>query len=182
METEQKARLTSFFKLVGHETRLKLLGLLANEAQTAATLAATLGEKEKVVLAHLRTLQKSQLVQTARQGNELHYLLNGARLKKLEEQVEGNQVVSDEEELLAAFVENGRLTRIPQSIEAQDIVLRWLAEKFEINQRYQMADVEAILQQHCRTTLSALRYLRDRRLLLTIKGIYWRPAPQGGAA
>lgn len=63
------------FKVLGNESRLRLLHLLSREARTVGSLVAVTGMSQPLVSQHLRTLKQSGLVITERRGREVMYHL-----------------------------------------------------------------------------------------------------------
>ncbi|MFC0646677.1 ArsR/SmtB family transcription factor [Cellulomonas phragmiteti] len=61
------------FKVLGHESRLTLLLLLATEPRTVGALVAATGSTQPLVSQHLRTLRQSGLVTATRHGREVTY-------------------------------------------------------------------------------------------------------------
>ncbi len=61
------------FKVLGHESRLQLLVLLAEEPRTVGALESATGLSQPLVSQHLRVLRQSGLVTTERLGREVRY-------------------------------------------------------------------------------------------------------------
>lgn len=78
------AHLAPFFKLLGDETRLRLLDLLARQepgnALCVGRLATELGTSTSNVSQHLRLLKELGLVRGERRGYRIHYFLERDRL------------------------------------------------------------------------------------------------------
>jgi DNA-binding transcriptional ArsR family regulator len=76
--------LARFFKALGDETRLRLVGLLARQetgqALCVGRLAEELGVTASSVSQHLRVLKDLGLVRSERRGYHLHYFLDPDRL------------------------------------------------------------------------------------------------------
>lgn len=61
------------FKVLGSESRLSLLRLLATEPHTVGALAAATGMTQPLVSQHLRTLRQAGMVTPTRRGKEIDY-------------------------------------------------------------------------------------------------------------
>jgi len=61
------------FKVLGHESRLWLLHLLAASPQTVGALVDVTGMTQPLVSQHLRTLRQVGLVEAHRHGREVTY-------------------------------------------------------------------------------------------------------------
>ena len=76
--------LARFYKALGDETRLGLVGLLARQERSRALcvgrLACELGVTASAVSQHLRVLKDLGLVRGERRGYRIHYYLDQERL------------------------------------------------------------------------------------------------------
>jgi DNA-binding transcriptional ArsR family regulator len=75
--------LLQFFKALADETRLKLLGLLANREQSVEQLATQLRLKTPTVSHHLATLREAGLVGMRPEGNTHMYWLDAEALHSI---------------------------------------------------------------------------------------------------
>lgn len=80
--------------------------------------------------------------------------------------------------LLATFVRDGRLVRLPQKFEKRRLVCEFVADHFEPGERYPEARVDEILSSlteggEC-DHVTLRRYLIDYGLLAREDGVYWR--------
>lgn len=69
------AEAAELFKVLGNESRLRLLVLIGREARTVGALAAASGLSQPLVSQHLRTLRGAGLVAARRSGKEVSYEL-----------------------------------------------------------------------------------------------------------
>jgi DNA-binding transcriptional ArsR family regulator len=67
------AAAAQLFKILGSESRLRLVHLLGQSPRTVSELVAATGLSQPLVSQHLRTLRQSALVQTERRGREVIY-------------------------------------------------------------------------------------------------------------
>lgn len=61
------------FKVLGNESRLRLLLLLVEQPRTVGALAEAAGMSQPLVSQHLRTLRQAELVTAIRHGKEMTY-------------------------------------------------------------------------------------------------------------
>jgi DNA-binding transcriptional ArsR family regulator len=83
MTETQVASLLRFFKELGHESRLKLLGLVAQRERTVQELARLLGLSEPTTSHHLGLLRDLELVRLRPEGNLHWYAFEAGRLPQL---------------------------------------------------------------------------------------------------
>ena len=191
MEPEKFQLLVDFLKTLAHESRLKLLGLLAEREYSVGELAELLDLKEPTVSHHLAKLQALQLVQMRAEGTSHRYRLNGAALQQLNrdlftpEQIASiaDNVVGEEWErkVLNTYLIEGRLTKIPETQKKRDVILKWLITHFEEGVRYPEAQVNAIIKQFHPDTATLRRELIGIKFMKREKGIYWRLSPDSQA-
>ena len=187
MEPEKFQLLVDFLKTLAHESRLKLLGLLAEREYSVGELAELLDLKEPTVSHHLAKLQALQLVQMRAEGTTHRYRLNGTALHQLNrdlftpEQIASiaDNVVGEEWErkVLNTYLIEGRLTKIPETQKKRDVILKWLITHFEEGVRYPEAQVNAIIKQFHPDTATLRRELIGIKFMKREKGIYWRLSP-----
>ena len=75
MDTPAQSKLLQFFKALAHESRLKLLGLVAQREHSVQELAALVGLKEPTVSHHLAMLKNLGLVSQRQDANTHWYAL-----------------------------------------------------------------------------------------------------------
>lgn len=178
MEPEQKAALMQFFKAVGQPERLRMLGLLANNTYTLPELAQEMGMKETAVSRSLRTLKKAGLIDQQGSANIPTYQLNASRLDELHSIIEGEgSPPTLQQRVVDQYIQGETLTAIPQHEEERQIILQWLADKFDLQRRYTEEEVTAIVAKHYPYPLTLRRVLADNRFLLHTGRHYWRPLP-----
>jgi DNA-binding transcriptional ArsR family regulator len=191
MSDEQFQRLLSFFKVLGNESRLKILGLLANQERSVGELAALLELREPTVSHHLATMKELGLVNVRAEGNNRIYWLDVKVLEsmsrdilsqaQLAELVPDDSTQAYEQKILSNFVANGRLTQLPARYKKQFVVMKWVANHFEPGVRYPEADLNDILKPLHPDFASLRRYLIDHKLMARENNIYWRISPQEAA-
>lgn len=89
MDNPDRAQaLIQFFKAIGQEDRLKIMGLLAGAPRSVADLAAILNQKESLVARHLRRLQEAGLVTEEAPPFTAVYRLDEAGLAHFQARIE----------------------------------------------------------------------------------------------
>ena len=178
--------LLEFFKVLADEKRLQIVGLLARQDYSVEELAAILNLSSATVSHHLRRLTRAGLVQaTAKQ----HYHVYSLRLQTLHEMsqqiLSQNALQETTEELdldaydrkvLRDYLVNGKLKIIPRQWKKRDVILRYLVEQFEPEQRYTEAKVNEIIGRTHDDYATLRRELIDNRYMARERGIYWRLA------
>jgi ubiquinone/menaquinone biosynthesis C-methylase UbiE/predicted transcriptional regulator len=184
MSERELERLLSFFKALANESRLKILGILANRECSVSDLADLLDLREPTVSHHLAKLKELDLVRMEAEGNTHIYSLNEAALAQMSKDVftaqhvaalvEDVDELSWEEKVLNTFVIDDRLTQIPVKHKKRRVILQWLAGKFKPGVRYAESEVNEIIKRYHPDTAALRRYLVDEWLMQRDHGIYWR--------
>ena len=184
MEPEAFQTLLRFLKALAHESRLKLLGLLAERERTVGQLADLLDLKEPTVSHHLAKLQELELVHMRAEGTAHYYRLNGETLQRLNRELftpEQVATIADnvegeswERKVLKTYFEGGRLTKIPDTRKKRDVILKWLATQFEEGVRYSEPQVNAIIKRYHADSATLRRELIGSKLMQRENGVYWR--------
>jgi hypothetical protein len=186
MEQQEFGTLLNFFKALGNESRLKIVGILANGERTVGELAAMLDLKEPTVSQHLNMLKAAGLVEVRPEGNHRFYSFNTRALHGMNKAVFSQDglasLVSDfdevgdafERKVLQTFFDGERLTQIPAVEKKLLVIVKWLADKFEEGVLYTEKQVNEILSRHHPDFATLRRELVDCKYLRREKGIYWR--------
>jgi len=187
MPEEEFQALLQFFKVLADENRLKLLGLLANREYSVEELAAMLKLKAPTVSHHLARLKELGLVGMRAEGNTHIYWLNTESLRSINKELSSSlssekmaSLVDDiegeawERKVLRDFFEGERLKEIPASRKKRSIVLKWLANQFEMGVRYSEAQVNEIIKRHHPDSAYFRRELIGEKLMQRDQGLYWR--------
>jgi hypothetical protein len=184
MSETDTAPLLRFFKALAHESRLRLLGFLAQRARTVQELAGLLGLTEPTTSHHLSLLRAAGLVSLRVDGNLHWYSFDPSELAPLAKSVLSRQNVAHwasetkvevPDRLIRNYLEpDGRLRLIPAARKKRYPVLVWLAKHFDFDRRYREAEVNQILQTRHWDSATLRRELIGYRMLTREKGIYWR--------
>jgi DNA-binding transcriptional ArsR family regulator len=180
--------LLSFFKALADESRLKILGILANRECSVEELAAMLNLKEPTVSHHLAKLKQLQLVAMRSQGNTHLYWLNSEALQDISKEVftpdHMASLVDDvegeawENKVLSNFIEGGRLKEIPASRKKRLVILKWLARQFDMEVKYPERQVNELIKRYHPDCATLRRELIGSQLMHRENGVYWRLAEQ----
>ncbi len=186
MGQEDFETLLEFFKVLGNESRLKIIGILAKRDCTVSELAAMLDVKEPTVSQHLSALKSLALVDVRAEGNYRYYSFNPNALRGMNKDFFSRERLASLVEPFAetedayarkvfkTFMEGERITQIPTGEKRQRVILKWLAEKFEYGVKYPEKQVNEILGHHHPDFATLRRDLVDFHYLQREKGIYWR--------
>lgn len=184
MTSQNLQTLLDFFKVLSNESRLKLLGVLAQRECSVEELAALLHLKAPTVSHHLAKLKTLNLVSLNPQGNTHLYRLNVEQLQYFSRDLlTSDQIKSLAEDLqpkdwettvLQSFITNDRITSIPVSRKKRFVLLKWLVEKFEDDRDYSEQEVNTRLKQHHEDCATLRREFIGYRLMSRDRNIYRR--------
>ncbi len=182
---EPAAPILRVFKALADESRLRIVGVLAQGPRSVDELAALLGLRSPTISHHLARLRHAELV-SMRPDGTLHLyqldmdalrllsrdLLSVDRMRSLADSVEAE---GWQRKVLRDFFEGERLKEIPASRKKRAVVLEWLAGRFEPDRRYAEIEVNRILEHHHPDPATLRRELVGAALLQRQHSIYWRP-------
>ena len=185
MSEADLATLLAFFKAMANESRLRIVGLLAERERSVQELAELLGLKEPTVSHHLAALKALGLVSARAEGVTHWHALRLEALTALNRGLldpKGGVSVAGEvsagswdDKVLATFVTaQGEITAVPASRRKRLIVLKWLAGQFEEGRRYREAEVNEIIQRRHWDSATLRREMIGYGLLGREGGVYWR--------
>jgi DNA-binding transcriptional ArsR family regulator len=180
--------LLTFFKALADESRLRIVGLLAQGERSVQELATLLDLKEPTVSHHLAILRAQGLVSARAEGTTRWHRLDREALEVLSRRVlepaaparPQAEPETWDAKVLRGFVDaEGRLTIIPASRRKRGVVLRWLMTLFEADRRYPEAEVNAMIQEKHWDSATLRREMIGHRMLARDNGVYWR-LPEAG--
>lgn len=184
MNPEEFQTLLQFLKVLADESRLKLVGLLANQELSVGELAERLNLKEPTVSHHLARLQQLGLVRMRAEGTTHRYQLQGEALHRLSKElftVEQVASIADnvdgerwERKVLRTYFEGDRLTQIPTTRKKRNVILNWLVNQFDPGVRYPEARINEVIKRHHPDTATLRREMIMTGLMERKDGIYWR--------
>ena len=182
--SDQMEKFVTFFKALGDENRLKIVGLLAHKPHSVEELAANLGITSATVSHHLHRLQQAGLVQGRVQQYYNVYALCPDELRKMAEQLLTADAIKSAtpdqnldiyaNKVRDEYFVRGRLKAIPSQVKKREIVLQRLANAFEPGKRYSEKRVNEILKAF-HSDFATLRHeLVSVKLMKQEQGYYWR--------
>jgi hypothetical protein len=176
-----------FFKVLADESRLRILGILATRECSVEELAAVLVLRAPTVSHHLGRLRELGLVTMRADGNTHLYALERDALRSLSKDVLspdavvalGEDLVGStgdawEQKVLRDFFDGERLKEIPASRKKRAVILRWLADRFEVGARYPESAVNATIARHHPDVATLRRELIGAQLMAREQNVYWR--------
>lgn len=191
LSDEQFQHLLHFFQVFSNESRLKLIGHLANGERSVGELANLLGVKEPTVSHHLAELKGLNLVDVRAEGTMRIYQLNVKALESISKDIFARpnlaalvkpSQMSDEERVLRTWVKNGRIIDIPAQEKKKQILIRWLAGQIDTGRRWPEKEFNALLKEYNEDFATLRRYLVDAGYVARENGIYWRTPENNPAA
>ncbi|KAF3888975.1 MULTISPECIES: DUF2087 domain-containing protein [Nostocales] len=184
MNSEQFQILLRFLKALADESRLKILGILANQECSVEELAVLLQLKEPTVSHHLAKLKELNLVTMRPEGNTHLYQLNNQSLEKIGKEIAKPETIASlvedvdteawESKVLGTYIEGDRLKEIPTSRKKRLVILKWLASKFEVGVNYSENTMNEILQQYHPDCATLRRELVGHQLMQRENEVYRR--------
>ena len=184
--TAEFEELLSFFKALGDEKRLKIVGLLAQKPLCVEELAAILDLSAATVSHHLRKLSEAGLVQASAEGYYNVYSLRTETIREMSRRILSAETLQDtarsldlgsyDRKVLRDYLEDGRLMSIPTKHKKRMVILRYILEEFEPDRRYAESEVNEIIgsfhEDYCTIRREfILKRMMDRE---GGGGCYWR--------
>lgn len=175
--------LLGFFKAMADESRLRIVGLLAERERSVQELAVALALKEPTVSHHLAILRAQGVVTARAEGTTRWHALDRAALERLSKRVLESRKIKvpargadiGEDKVLQGFIDaEGKLKSIPASRRKRAVVLRWLMRSFAEGRHYPEADVNALIQERHWDSATLRRELVGHRMLARKNRVYWR--------
>ncbi|MCL6600395.1 MAG: metalloregulator ArsR/SmtB family transcription factor [Alicyclobacillus macrosporangiidus] len=182
MTKEDSQVLVQFLKALADESRLRILGILADHEASVDELSAYLGLKPPTVSHHLSRLRELGLVSMRTEGNVHRYRFQPEPLRQLSRLLQPERLASMaraegsawEQKVLNDFLIGDQLKEIPASRKKRLVILKWLADKFEWDVRYPESQVNEILKRHHPDFATLRRELIGNQLMDRDNGVYWR--------
>lgn len=175
--------LLGFFKALGDESRLKIVGILTQDERSVDELAAMLDLKEPTVSHHLAKLREIGLVSVTPDGNRRRYRLETDVLHRLSKEILMEETVANvaaatsedawDRKVLQTFLDGETITQIPRSLKKKMVLVRWIAGKFEPGVRYSEREVNEIIKRHHEDSAYFRREMVDSRIMAREAGVYW---------
>jgi biotin operon repressor len=169
------------YKALADETRLRILGLVAERPHNGRQLADALGITQPAVSHHVERLRRVGLLRELREGKERIYGLNRERLSSLaREQLAQTRVEVEDDagRVLREFFDGYRLRSIPAQRKKRVVVLRELLKRFEPERRYAEREVNDILGRAHEDVATLRRELIMYGFMNRERGEYWLVASE----
>jgi biotin operon repressor len=177
--------LVDFFKALADSSRLKIIGLLAQQPYSVEELAALLKLKPSTVSHHLARLSEAGLVSAKAEGYYSVYQLEEkaleARSRSLFSQDDLNAAVADidlgayDNKVLKDYMSrDGSLKTLPAQRKKLEAVLRYVVKSFKVENRYSEKQVNKILSGFHEDTATLRRELIGYGLMQRENDEYWR--------
>jgi hypothetical protein len=93
---------------------------------------------------------------------------------KLQETTEHLDLDAYDRKVLRDYMEDGRLKQIPRQWKKREVILRYLVEQFEWDQRYTEREVNEIISRTHDDFATLRRQLIDSRRMARERDVYWR--------
>jgi len=184
MDPERFETLLSLFKILADDTRLRMVGMLAEKPCSVDELAGRLKLKAPTVSHHLKRLKQVNLVSMERDQNTHLYRFEADALQAVSKDIlsletvaapEDQQTrVSWQEKVLQTFIVEGKLVKIPGSRKKREVILNWLVQQFEQGRQYPEKEVNAILRNFHEDVATLRREMIGYHLLARESQVYWR--------
>jgi hypothetical protein len=180
-------RLVDVFRAMGDPSRLRLLGLIAEQPRTGKELGEAVSVGAPTVSHHMDRLVRAGLVSVERAGQSRIYSLNQATLQGFAQLARGSAAKpalsdggppdSSEEareraKVLRDFFDGERLKQIPAQRKKRVIVLQHLLERFEPRRDYPEKAINAILKTAHDDYATLRRELVDYGFMTREGGVY----------
>lgn len=173
--------LLQFFKTLAHESRLRLLGLLAAREHSVQELAEAVGLKEPTVSHHLAMLRETGLVRLRQDGNTHWYALEQKALARMARAILARdqlaalaETPAEDRTVRNYLTQDGRLKAFPATLKKRRPILAWLARQFEEGRKYAETEVNELIERRHHDRETFRRELIGHRMLARKDGIYWR--------
>lgn len=184
-EQDRAEQLVEFFRALADVTRLKLIGLLAQQERSVEELVAGLGVQQPTVSHHLAKLRLLGIVRLRKEGQSHYYSLDENFVRQMARQVLSPGGLAQlapadggdtwEQKVLQHFFgADGRLKEIPTQRKKRDVVLRRLAAEFEPGRKYSEAEINETLRRFHPDVALLRREFIMTKLMQRENGHYWR--------
>jgi hypothetical protein len=183
LSEEQFDQLLRFFQVFSNESRLKIVGHLAEGEKSVGELADLLALKEPTVSHHLAELKGIGLVSARAEGTMRIYRLETRALETISKDIFARpnlaalvkpSELSEEERILRTWVKDGRIIDIPAQEKKKQLLIRWVARQIDPERRWTEREFSEWLSQFNEDYAFLRRYLVDNHYMARENGIYWR--------
>lgn len=183
----ENPELVSIFKALADASRLKIVGLLAQQPYSVEQLAALLNLKPSTISHHLARLSEVGLVSARAESYYNVYQLDKSVLDETTRRIFSSDQISAvtadvdleayDHKVIKDFTQpDGHLSTIPAQRKKLEVILRHVVKAFEPGQRYSEKQVNEILARFHADTATLRRELVGSKLMQREGGggDYWR--------
>ena len=140
----------AIFKALADESRLKIISILLEKDSYTEYLANRLSLTPPTITYHMDKLEKAGIVQSTRIQHYIIYSINRDLMDRrigdfIREVIQYDDTKSYEEKVIDNFFEYGRLKRLPSQIKKREIVIGYIASRFEFEKIYTEKDLITII-------------------------------------
>jgi hypothetical protein len=175
--------LLAFFKALANESRLRIVGLLAERERNVQELAELLGLKEPTVSHHLAVLKELGVVTSRPEGVVRWHALKPDAIQDIAKSMFESKDMAiltapapskDERDIAPFLRDDGSLLRLPSSRRKRWLIYQRLIADFAEGRRYPEAELNEIIQRRHWDSATIRREMIGWRMLARERGIYWR--------
>ncbi len=175
--------LLAFFKAMANESRLRIVGLLAERERSVQELAELLDLKEPTVSHHLAVLKELGVVTSRPEGVVRWHALKPDAINDIAKSMFESKDMSilsapapsrDDRDIAPFLLPDGSLSRLPSGRRKRWLIYQRLIGDFEDGRRYPESEVNEILQRRHWDSATIRRELVGWRMLARESGVYWR--------
>lgn len=183
MDSEKFQLVLDLFKVLADETRLRIVGMVAEKACSVEELSERLELKPPTVSHHLQRLKEAGLVKMERDKNAHLYRLQTEQLHFLSKDILALEAVAApeaddsrrwEDKVLKTYLINRKLDKIPATRKKREVILNWLIQHFEQGRKYPEKELNQIIRAYHEDTATLRRELIAAKLMQREQQIYWR--------
>lgn len=170
------------FKAIADESRLKIIAHLTTGPTSVTELAELTHLRAPTVSHHLSILHKAGLVSVKQRGTTRMYSfvpsgLDDARRSLTEEAglsafADDTNLEAWEKKVLETFCDGEIINQIPSSEKKRQVLVRWIATKFETGIEYPESEVNEIIKRHHVDSAYFRRAMVDAGIMARAGGIY----------
>lgn len=177
---------TTLAQALADEDRIRVVAALIEGCSTVDELARRLGLRAPDISRHLNRLESAGMLVTggelrARRYrfdlDRLHALRRTALSRPADPSAADELAPGWEQKVLRGYFDGEQLKEIPAQLKRQQVVLAWLADRFDPGMRYSERQVNEILQRHHPDAATLRRALVDNGFFDRDHGVYWRTVP-----
>ena len=184
--------LLEFFKALGDRTRLKIVGLLAQQDMNVEQMAAMLSVRSPTVSHHLSYLQHAGLVSARAEGYYNIYHLETKAIEAMAQRLLARETLPavaedvdmdayDRKVLNNYLNSDGTIREFPSQEKKLLVILRYVLEKFEPGKRYTEKQMNEKLSELHEDSAFLRRSLIEYKMMARQGGggEYWRVDDEG---